>query len=60
MVICPKCWTENADNAMNCKFCQINLAFAISHPEQFGLERTQEQKGEEVGKSKTDSYGSLK
>ena len=40
MVNCPKCNTENQDDAMNCKFCHIHLAFALSHPEEFGLKKT--------------------
>ena len=43
MVTCPKCKTENADNSTNCKFCHINLAHAISHPELFGSEKAQDQ-----------------
>ena len=39
MVNCPKCNTENQDDAMNCKFCHINLAFAFSHPEEIGLKK---------------------
>jgi hypothetical protein len=40
MVNCPKCNTENQDDAMNCRFCHINLAFAFSHPEEFRLGKT--------------------
>jgi len=42
MINCPKCKTENPDNATNCKSCQINLAYALSHPELFGPEKGQE------------------
>ena len=51
MVNCPKCKTENFDDAINCKSCHINLAFALSHPEQVGAENIQEQRGD-VGESK--------
>ena len=33
-IICPKCGSENAPGAMNCKNCRINLEFAMQHPEQ--------------------------
>jgi len=53
MVTCPKCKTENPDNVMNCKSCHINLSFALSHPEQSGLEKMKEQKGKEAIESRT-------
>ncbi len=34
MLVCPKCGTENSDNAMNCRNCRINLRFALEHPDQ--------------------------
>jgi hypothetical protein len=46
MINCPKCHTENLDDTRNCKCCHINLAFALSHPEQFGDEKMQVQRGE--------------
>ena len=31
---CPKCGTENLDDAVNCKKCRINLEWAIEHIEE--------------------------
>lgn len=52
MVTCPKCKTDNSDDAMNCKFCTINLAYAISHPELFEAEKIQGQKDREYSQSR--------
>jgi hypothetical protein len=58
MVTCPKCKTDNSDDAMNCKFCTINLAYAISHPELF--EEKQGQKDREFSQSRVGEVKELK
>lgn len=32
-ITCPRCGTENSNEAINCKQCQINLKYALEHPE---------------------------
>lgn len=32
MIACPRCGTENDDQAMNCANCRINLRWALENP----------------------------
>ena len=34
MIQCPKCGHQNSDDAHTCADCQVNLAFALAHPDQ--------------------------
>ena len=31
-ITCPKCGTENSDDAVNCINCRVNLKYALEHP----------------------------
>ena len=52
-ITCPRCGTENSNEAMNCKQCQINLKYALEHPEEIKTlkQRDQESIQESITKS---------
>jgi hypothetical protein len=56
-IVCPKCGTENPANAMNCRYCGINLQFAIEHPDQIESAEPEVTQGEEDSTQKAVSRG---
>lgn len=38
MITCPRCGTQNRDDAITCAQCRINLAYALEHADEFKVE----------------------